>query len=265
MWSLSKLTAPVWQAERVVERPSGKVRRVFSFPQRMFVLIQHSLRLIQKSMLPPILLGKRGCKLEGPFGILDQLSQKPLEELDLASARELPDTRCRIYWKGGMTTLVVGTQGKGCLPLPRHSLVLCMQLDLDGERQCIVRSSSLSRRVMWRPETRIRCVSNMSNGHPKSVGQPHSGGSASCCALKEILRWSVGGICSPVHCPGARACSWGARTTPQAWMWGGHHMDILGRWSLGKPWTHLQWFKWVGLPLLTAPWLPLGFRLFLWV
>lgn len=263
MWSLSKLTAPVWQAERVAERPPGKERRVFSFPQRMFVLIQHSLRLTQKSMLPPILLGRRGCRLEGPFGILHQLSQKPLEELDLASARGLPDTRCRIYCKGGVTTLVVGTQGKGCLPLPRHSLVLCMRIWIwMGECQCIVHYSSLSPRASCRPETWTHCVSNMSNGHPKSVGQHCSGGLISCRASKEILRRSVGVICSLGHSPGARACSWGARTTPQAWMWGGHHMDILGRCALGKPWTHLQWFKWVGLPLLTALWLPLVSRYF---
>lgn len=88
------LTAPLQQADRRVEQPAGKARGVVPFPQRMSVSHLVVLKTDPKEHYATNSI-RQERTLEGPFTILEQGSQKPLEELGLATPRGWPDTWSR--------------------------------------------------------------------------------------------------------------------------------------------------------------------------
>lgn len=93
------LTAPLQQADRRVEGPAGKARRVVPFPQRMSVSHLVVLKTDPKEHYATNSIRQERTLEQGSnvlkFTILEQGSQKPLEELGLATPRGWPDTWSR--------------------------------------------------------------------------------------------------------------------------------------------------------------------------
>lgn len=96
MWCLSMLTAPLLQTDRIAEGPISEVRKVVPFPQECLLSSSTASDWSRRAWCHQF--HSSGEDTERLFGILEQWSQKALEELGLATPRWWPNTRCWTWW-----------------------------------------------------------------------------------------------------------------------------------------------------------------------